>query len=136
MVDLRPLRLAVKARLDTITGLNVLDDASGKIPLDPDGKAHQYAVLYPGGGYNPLAGEAVCGAPGEFVWRFQVTCAGGDIDRAEWALTRVRAAILGTQLTAVSGLIREDFTPEFAIQDTTATPLRWYYPAIFTVTLP
>lgn len=133
---LRQLRLNVTSKLDAVPGLNRLDDATGQVPMDPDGRAHPYCVLYTGSGHSPETAESLCGGAGEFDWRFQITCAGGDIDRAEWALTRARGALLRTRLTPDSGIVREDYAPDFAIQDTDVAPARWYFPVIYTVTLP
>lgn len=135
--DVRSLRLVVKARLDAITHLHVLEHALGDVPADVHGRAYPYAVIYPGAGGYTIPDERLDGSRDLLAWRFQVTCAAGDLGGAEWAMQKVRAALTGTHLTTSSGLVREDFTPDTATIDTDVPgEPRWYYPLVFAVNIP
>lgn len=119
-----------------IPGLALLENASGSVPTSSDGRAAAYVVLYPGLAPREESEESTGATPGNGRWTFQVTCAGGDIDRAEWAVTRVTNVFFGAYLFPDLGVVRQISSVDTVLEDTGATPSRWYYPAVFAVDIP
>lgn len=109
-------------------------DGEPTAAMDKDGRAHPYAAVYAGAGN--LSGDALAGAQTELDWPFQVTCAGGDPDRARRAITRVRARLVGHELT-VDGLTVGRIVEDPSVQpgplriDREVAPPRWYTPMMF-----
>lgn len=93
-----PVSAAVLALLDAIPNLNVFDaELPSNPPLDPDGRVHPYAVLFPGAGKG--FGDRLNDVPTELSWTCRVLFVGGDTDRALWALDKIRAALTGKRPT-------------------------------------
>jgi hypothetical protein len=135
-LDVAVLHDAALAALKTTTNLTVLDgsvDDAGQpgVVMDPDGRAHMYAVLYFSPGW--LTSDRAVGAPSTLAGSFQVTCAGGDVRRALTAATKVRAVLTGARLTPTSGLTSEATDPGSVREDPTVTPSRWFVPVLFDV---
>jgi len=133
-INVLALHDAALARLQACTNLTVLDgsvDDAGQpgVLVDPDGRAHMYAVLYVSPGRNVQSNLA--GTTGHLAWSFQVTCAGGDVNRALNAAVKVRAALTGVRLTATSGWVRESTDPGTVREDPGVQPSRWYVPILF-----
>jgi hypothetical protein len=141
VIDVGPLSAAVLARLQAgNTASSKLLVFHGQVGAtdwqgtavtlaDGDGRAHPYAVVYPSPGMAdrmPLANVA-----DGLLWSAQITCAGGDVDRALRAVDRVRDRLDGIRLTVAGvqvGVMRE---PEFATagpvrEDRDVQPSRWY----------
>lgn len=129
---------SVWALLDAIVGVNAYDGEVPKNPpLDTDGRVHAYAVLYfsPGRRHaNGLDGvqRSVDGA-------FQVTCVGGDPDRALWCVDKVIAQLVGAAVT-VDGVqrtvrIREEDLGNVR-PDNNVTPVRHFAPLRFQLFMP
>ncbi|WP_152185350.1 hypothetical protein [Segeticoccus rhizosphaerae] len=138
ITDVPTLHDAVLALLRAQDNLDVFDgsvDDAGQPPVrvDPDGRAHMYAVLYVSPGRPDPGEETVCGDPGQLLWSFQVTAAGGDTNRAMQAAAKVRAALTGVRLGPATGRIREPFDPGPAREDRDPSPSRWYVPLPFTL---
>lgn len=97
--------------------------------VDADTRAHPYAVLYPSPGTPDRMPNA--NVADALLWSCQITCAGGDVDRALRAVDRVRDRLDGVRLTIAGlqvGVLRE---PEFATagplrEDRDVQPSRWY----------
>src|SRR5665647_1579661 len=105
-LDVAALHDAALALLRTCVNLDIMDgsvDDAGQpgVRLDPDGRAHMYAVLYTSPGW--LTSDRAVAAPSTLGWSFQVTCAGGDVHRCLTAAAKTRAALTGTRLTTGSG---------------------------------
>lgn len=122
--------LVAQANLDVFDG-SVDDAGQPGVRLDPDGRAHMYAVLYFSPGW--LTSDRACGAPSTLAGSFQVTAAGGDVNRALTAATKVRAALTGARLSVTSGLVGESTDPGAVRQDLGVSPSRWYVPILFDV---
>ncbi|WP_159622675.1 hypothetical protein [Ruania rhizosphaerae] len=133
----RQLRVAAETLLIN-EGLQLLRSVNEDAPVGPDELVGPYVRLYPGNTGRPGdSDEALCGDVGSGRWQFQVTCAGGTISHAEWALTRTLAAFTQkVRLTPDSGFVRQEYVPTFATEDTTTRPHRWFYPVLFTVQIP
>jgi hypothetical protein len=134
-VAVRTLADQVWALQQAITNVNhYRGNVASNPPLDPDGKVHAYAVLYAGAG-RAFGGRMVA-APGQTDWTFQVTCVGGDDNRALWCVDKIRAALTGAPL-AVSGTsagrIRELTNPGPVRRDDDVSPPRYYLPLLFGV---
>jgi len=135
-LDVAVLHDAALAVLMTTTNLDVfdgsVDDAGqGSVRMDPDGRAHMYAVLYVSPGRN-IPGN-LTGAPSHLAWSFQVTAAGGDVNRVLTAAKKVRSALTGVRLTTSGGLVNESTDPGPIRQDLAVSPSRWYVPILFDV---
>lgn len=129
---------AVLAALQAQDNLDVLDgaiDDTGEPTYrnDPDGRAHMTAVLWWSTEYRQIEDETVCGARPLTALPFQVTCVGGDQNRAIRAAAKTAAALSDVCLTAWSGPIREDTERSTVQRDPSATPARWYLPIHYTV---
>lgn len=129
LLSRRVLARAVLAQLQTAAPLvnTYLGAVPTTPPADPDGRSHMYAVIYPAPGLTTL--DRLATVVDGLVWSFQVTCVGGDPDRASAAVDAVTTALTGTRLTVPGlalGPLRElgDFGP--AQEDRTATPSRWF----------
>jgi hypothetical protein len=121
---------SVLANLDVFDG-SVDDAGQDGVQVDPDGRAHMYAVLY----FSPgrFTSDRACGAPDQLQGSFQVTAAGGDVHRALVAATKVRSALTGVRLTDGSGLVNESTDPGTVREDPSVSPSRWYVPILFDV---
>ncbi|MGG5257461.1 hypothetical protein [Phycicoccus avicenniae] len=104
------------------------------VALDPDGRAHLYAALYVGSGWRTPEDDRLAGVSGTRVSTFQVTAAGGDIDRCLRAADKVLAALDGV-LIASGGVIRNDIDPGLPREDRDPKPSRYYLPLIFRVAI-
>ncbi len=125
-VAVRSLADEVWGILEALVGVNVYrgeipqsDDPQVPIPpLDPDGRVHPYLVVYFGGGH--ASSNRVCATPNTTGWNFQVSCAGGDDNRALWCVDQVRAALTGTRVAG--GVLRETIEGPDLIQRTDGPP--------------
>lgn len=121
--------------LDAIADLNVYDAEVPKTPpLDPDGRAHPYAVVYAGAATNERAN--LTGNSTTYRWPFQITVVGGDRQRCGWAAKAVTGAIVDLRLTVTgfeTGLITHEPGPQMS-RDDSPTPPRHYQPLLFSLT--
>lgn len=125
---------AVLARLGTVANLDVfLGEPAAR--MDSDNRAHPYAALYPTPGRSDPDQGSVDGSADLMTWTFQVTAAGGDVDRATRAATRVLGVLVGYRLEATADPIRLEFEPAPVTVDRDVTPARYYYPLMFTAPL-
>lgn len=93
----------VWALIDAVANVNTyrgeILDADGQPvdpPLDPDKRSHPYAVVYFGAGQHTRG--RLGGTASRLPWTFQVSCVGGDDNRALWAADQVRAALTNTHV--------------------------------------
>lgn len=131
MADLLALRDATAALLRAVPGLDLHVGRVDQVTLDPDGRAHPYAVLWASTGHQEATNLA--GRPDLLTWSFQVTAAGGDDTRALWAAGKVLDALVGARLSPTTGLVDHDGDPGPVRQDADVTPARWYLPLLFTI---
>lgn len=129
--------VAIWDRLDAIANVNTYDAEVPKTPpLDEDGRVHAYAVLYmgPGGWRGTTLGDR----PRQLAGSGQVTCVGGDPQRALWCVGRIRAALPG--LVTVGGreyrLRLREGDPGPVRRDDDVTPVRHYVPLEFSIFIP
>lgn len=101
-----------------------------EVAVDEDGRAHQYAALYVGPGWRTPLDDRLVGVSGTAVSTFQVTAAGGDLDRALKATSKVLAALDGHTLPNGS-VIRNDVDTGLPRIDRDPTPSRHFLPLIF-----
>lgn len=132
MADLLELRDGTAALLRAVPGLDLHVGRVDQVTLDPDGRAHPYAVLWVSTGRDDPAEEAVDTTAGQLVWSFQVTAAGGDDTRALWAAGKVLSALVGARLLPSSGVVRLTADPGPVREDAAVTPSRSYLPLLFT----
>lgn len=128
----------VWALLSNVAGVNAYDgEVPDTPPLDQDGRVHAYAVLYSSAGL-PLS-LMLDAAQDSLLGGFQVTSVGGDPRRALWCLDRVRAALIGAEIT-IDGrphvIAASDIDPGPVRRDDDVTPPRHYSVAIFDVFIP
>lgn len=129
----------VWALLAAVSGVNSyrgeVVDASGNPatpPADPDGRSHPHAIFYPASGRVPT--ERLGGGALNVNWSFQITCVGGDPNRAMWTVDKVRAALLYKRLTldgAPTGCIYEDADTGPVRRDDDVQPARFFVPLVF-----
>lgn len=133
MRDLLELRDATAALLRAVPNLDVHVGEADQVRLDPDGRAHPYAVLWASPGARHA--DALAGRVDRLVWSFQVTAAGGDDTRALWAVGRVLGALSGVRLFPEMGVLApEPFDPGTVRVDRDVTPHRSYVPLLFAAT--
>jgi hypothetical protein len=98
--EVRPIADAVLLLLQAVPHLNVFDsELPADPPLDPDGRVHPYAVLFPGGGH--AFGDRINqDQPTDMSWTCRILFVGGDRTRALWALDKIRAALTGKRPTS------------------------------------
>lgn len=105
-------------------------------PVDGDGVVKAYAVLHPfPGDAEHLTLSAV---PGQLLWGFQVTCAGGDHDYVLGCVDAVRGRLDGKTLTVAgtkAGLLQPPlgFNPPAPKPDMDAQPPRLAVPLLYQV---
>ena len=99
--------------------------------LDPDGRVHSTAVLYTGPGWVSDRDVALDDVRRLTVATWQITCVGGDRKRALIAATKTRAAITNTRIPGGTRA-RENLDALTVLEDTAATPTRWYVPIRYT----
>lgn len=93
-----PVADAVLTLLRAIPLLNVFETELPKDPpLDSDGRAHPYAVFFPGGG--KAFGDRLNDIPTDLSWTCRILLVGGDKTRALWALDHVRPVLTGVRPT-------------------------------------
>lgn len=100
--SVQALTRAVAALFDSAVGLtfyrSIVDPPP---PVDANGVVMAYAVLH------PQPGDATTGSlthqPGQLVWGFHLTAAGGDDNYCGFAVDQIRARVDGRTLT-VSGV--------------------------------
>lgn len=139
--DVRELADQVWAIAESISNVNVYRgdfvDADGT-PVDPpaddDGHVYAYAIFYFNGGR--AFSRRVAGSRGTLGWGFQITCAGGDDERALAAVNVIRNAFTGTLLTFEDGikprrLVEDEADPGPLRRDDTVRPSRMYLPLYF-----
>lgn len=133
-------RDAIAAALRAQPNLDVLVDGidiNGEptYRLDPDKRVHMTAVLWMGVGVPTEGDDALCGGRelGSLSW--QVTCVGGDTNRAARAALKTRAALTGEYLTGVDGRALEQFDQLTISEDKSASPSRFYVPIAYTAQL-
>ncbi|NUS58672.1 MAG: hypothetical protein HOV66_28045 [Streptomycetaceae bacterium] len=96
--SVQKLTAAVRQLLDAHPSLTVYTSVVDPRPqIDEDGVVEGYAVLHPGAGDDTPSALDV--QPGQLLWWFQVTCAGGDTDYAGWVVDTVRGLLTGKTLT-------------------------------------
>lgn len=88
-----PLNRSLKELLRSVTGWPV-EIASPPLNADGSQASFPYVVIYPivGGG---LSGTPFCGVSEDAEWEYQMTCYAERDDQAEFALDKVRDALLG-----------------------------------------
>jgi hypothetical protein len=129
---------SVWALLSAITGVNPFDSEVPKTPpLDEDGRVHAYAVLYFSPGRRHA--NAMDGNQSSVDGSFQVTCVGGDPDRALWCVDKVLTALVGAAVT-IDGVVRRvrlrEEDPGTVRRDDDVTPVRHYVPLRFQLFMP
>lgn len=128
-------RNAILTVLQGIEHLTVFDGIVATQPtLDPDGKVHPYAVLWAAAAFEERTSLAVTGTLLDLS--FQVTCAGGDVNRCLWAVDQVRAALVGVRLTVTGwnpALISQPPGVPTVLLDEQPHPPRHYTPLQFRV---
>lgn len=108
-----PFDTAVLAALEASMNLDIFYGTPGvagqqDVQVDPDGLAHSYAVLWPSPSTPDHMQDRACGVTDRAVVTFQVTAAGGDMDRARSASRKVLAALDGARLLPGAGLCRAE----------------------------
>jgi hypothetical protein len=104
VVSTLDLTNAVFARLDAHDTLTVYRSvAAPEPPADEGGVTQGYAVLHPFPG-NATSGS-LSRAPGQLLWEFQVSCAGGDHDYVLWTVDTVRGLLDGKTLTVAGARV-------------------------------
>lgn len=133
-------RDAIATALRTQPNLDVLVDGVDVVGeptyrLDPDGRVHMTAVLWMSIGVPVEGDDTLCGDRdlGSLSW--QVTCVGGDANRAARAALKTRAALTGQYLTGTDGRALEQFDQLAISEDTAASPSRFYVPIAYTAQL-
>ena len=123
--------LQAQPNLDVLDG--AIDDAGEPTyRLDPDGRVHMTAVLWFGAGSRYDTGQdALCGDRDLTPVSFQVTCVGGDANRARRAALKVRAALTGRYLMTGSSRCTEQLDPVNPRPDNTASPARYVIPVLY-----
>lgn len=128
---------AIWTRFDGIAGVNTYDGEVPKTPpLDPDGRVHAYAVLYmgPGAWRSTTLGDKAR----QLAGTGQVTCVGGDPQRALWCVGRIRAGLPG--LVSIGGreyrLRLRDDDPGSVRRDDEVTPPRHWVPIELSIFVP
>lgn len=108
------------------------------IPVDPDGRVHVYAALYP---------QATRATTSNFAtdvdghgWGFQVTCVGGDVTRALACVDAVTAALDGRPLPLPGGapttFLQQIGDSGPVREDRDANPSRWWLALTYAVYVP
>lgn len=119
---------AILAHLATTApDLLVFDADVGHVPSDPDGRPRAYAVVWPlpGVGDQTRLTTQLAGT----TWQAQITCAGGDRARAQWAVDQVRDALTGRTVTVpghTTGRVQEESTGQPLTEDRAVQPTRWH----------
>lgn len=123
----RTLTDAVVAHLRAASPqLGVFDAGVDRAPSDPDGRAHPFVVVWPAPGTADQ--DRLTAALSGIVWRFQVTCAGGDRTRAAAAVDAARQALTGQRITIAAahvGRAREIGDAGPLTEEREADPSRW-----------
>jgi hypothetical protein len=107
-----------------------LVDANGnpvEPPLDPDGRVHPYFVAYFGGGR--ASSLRVAGSRDKVAWSCQVSCVGGDDNRALWCVDQVRAALTGKRVAG--GCLYETVEPGPPQRSDNVRPPRFWTPILY-----
>lgn len=107
-----------------------------KPPVDENGRVSAYAVLHPGAGATTRS--SLDQVPGQMLWGFQVTCAGGNQGYVGAAIDTVRGRVEGKTLNvdgAVVGRIQPPlgYTPPPMQVDYDVQPPRLFVPLLFEV---
>lgn len=112
--SVRLLTTAVWELLDAHPALTVYRSVvAPPPPVDPSNVVTSYVVLHPGpGDATPNGMDA---APGQLLWGFQITCAGGDHDYVLGAVDAVRGLIDGRTLE-VAGVTVGRMRPPLGFQ--------------------
>ena len=139
--DLQTWTAALTAALTAQPNLDVYTDNVGStgMPtyrLDGDGAVHQSAVLLMGLDTPQDVDDALCGNREISQLNWQVTCVGGDADRARRAALKVRAALTGKTLIDRAGRIQEQLDTLRVLEDGSIKPARYSVPMLFTVQIP
>jgi hypothetical protein len=114
--------------IDGITAIDAFHNEVGDVNFDEDGKVHGYAVLWTGNGVAEI--NRLCATPDSKSWIFQVTAAGGDVNRASWVSDKVVKALAGLRLSN-STPINQILDSDRVQKDTTVDPARYYFPLLF-----
>ena len=126
VASVQALSDAVWAILDGHPALTAYDSiVEPAPPVDDGGTVLGYAVFYPGAG--DATPNNLAGAPGQLLWTFQVTCAGGDRGYTSWVVDTVRGLIDGKTLTVAGtrvGIMRAPlgYTPPMLINSEVQPP--------------
>lgn len=134
MTTVLEFRAAALAALDAQANLDVFDGRPA-YRLDGDGRAHIAATLHMGVGAPDPLHQTLAGGRPLVGLTFQVTAAGGDVERCVLAARKVREA-LTDQMLAGAGFCREDSGMLFPREDRDVTPSVWYLPMIYRVDIP
>lgn len=129
--DLILTALRAQPHLDVFDGA-VNDAGEPPFGTDPDGRTHMGAVLWMGIGSPDDLEQTMCGDRPLLSYGWQVTCVGGDSDRALRAALKVRAALTGQHLAPDLGACRELLDRPTVRQDPAAKPARWFLPIVYT----
>lgn len=114
--------------------VNVFLGAPDAPTLDPDGMVHKYACIWPAPGTRDQ--DRVVPVAQGLVWKFQVTCVGGDLTRCLACLDDVDAALTGRRIPVsgmYTGLIRQVGNSDSATEDRFAHPYRWMSALIYSM---
>lgn len=95
--------------------------------------AHHYMVLWPHAGVDRH--ERLSGGTSLTTWGFQLTVASGTFDGAQWALSKVRAALSRARLNPRTGLLTPYFDQVNVMPDDEVSPPRWYAPLRYSTTV-
>lgn len=122
-LDASPIDDEVQGLLQAIEHLNTYrTELPAEPPLDDDGRVHPYCVFYPGRGMA-FGDRLNQDTPTVTSWTCRILFVGGDDQRAQWALARIRAALTGRRLSNGSRL-KEVLDEVTTRTETNVTPSR------------
>ena len=104
----------------------------GQPTVDPDGRMHPYAVIYPEVGRSlPVTLEGISSA---LRWGFTVICVGGDENRCLWAVDTVVRVLVDAEITVAGRdlvLVRQEIASPSPRRDDDVKPPRLSVPVFF-----
>lgn len=125
---------AIWEHLKTIAAINHFRGGvvENDVTYDDDQKVHGYAVLWAGGGEGRLG--RLSSTPETRGITFQITCVGGDDNRALWVYDKVIDTFDGLRLVFSEGRttpITQDGDPGPVQMDRDLSPPRYQIPVVF-----
>lgn len=135
--SVRLLTDAVAALLADAPGVTLYRSrVDPKPPADPGGTVRGYWVLHPQPG--TVDSDNLTAQPGQLLWGFQLTCAGGDDNYAGHAIDLARERLDGRTLTVAGarvGLLQPPlgYRPPPLLEDRDVTPSRLFTSLLYDV---